>query len=321
MMVGTARSRQVGTGVVSMVLGVFTLSQSAYAGQERYRIYCRGGPSGLDVRYVAAGETKAPHLEFNMTKKGSVAGESGNLGPGECAFKDRAFRNDERQKFVVAVPAIGGIHFKATQATAGSEMTALVDEIGMSDASGTAPERQLLASAYDPKKTLVFELDEAKVAPDKWKATWVQDPTAPTPISIVGAPVNFSLVSACSEPCNPTLAPTAGTVFRGAQPSLEQFRYLRDVAGVRTIVDLKYWSLGTAKGKKLVDEANNDAGKPNLKFVSYSWNPLVTPGDSEIDKLLVILKTTKQTGKAAYVHCLLGRDRTGIIGRTPSRNQ
>jgi hypothetical protein len=129
-------------------------------------------------------------------------------------------------------------------------------------------------------------------------------------------PQNLYWVSPCADPCATSMdqpAKKGGTVYRGARPGQDAVRYLRDELGVRTIVDLEIMPYNTGPEDSHVATANKDPGAPEMNIVHYHMEAIFEPGDDDIDRILAVLKQAEEKQEAAYVHCALGRDRTGLI--------
>ncbi len=129
-------------------------------------------------------------------------------------------------------------------------------------------------------------------------------------------PQNLYRVSPCADPCPSSMAqPVArgGTVYRGARPGLDAIRYLRDELGVRTIIDLEVMPYNTHPEDGHVATANRDQGAPHMSIVHYHMEAVTPPHDDDINPLLAVLKKASAKNGAAYVHCALGRDRTGLV--------
>jgi protein tyrosine/serine phosphatase len=113
-------------------------------------------------------------------------------------------------------------------------------------------------------------------------------------------------VSPCPAPCTTTLeqpVPAGGTVYRSARPTTaEQLRYLHDKLGVDVIVNLEM----------IHSDETLDNGSSGIRFVRTIWDPLGSPDDAQIDDVISVLAKATP-GHAVLVHCLAGRDRTGLV--------
>jgi hypothetical protein len=135
-------------------------------------------------------------------------------------------------------------------------------------------------------------------------------------LSASAVPKNLYRVSPCADPCPTSMdqpAPKGGTVYRGARPGLDAMRMLRDDLGVRTIIDLEIMPYNTDPEDSHAAAANEDRGAPRMSIVHYHMEAILEPHDDDIDRLLAVLKNAEAKKEAAYVHCALGRDRTGLV--------
>ena len=127
-------------------------------------------------------------------------------------------------------------------------------------------------------------------------------------------PSNLGQLTACQNRSCGMQAPQWGaSVYRGAQPTEDGYRYLRDALNVQTVIDLRYMPYDISHQDHTLGEINQDPGAPKVVFVSYRWNPLTVPEDAKVDELLATLKAASANKKPAYVHCTKGRDRTGML--------
>jgi protein tyrosine phosphatase (PTP) superfamily phosphohydrolase (DUF442 family) len=92
-------------------------------------------------------------------------------------------------------------------------------------------------------------------------------------------------------------------VYRGAQPTLEGFRYLAKI-GVETVVDLREGG-ERASGEELL------VTSLGMKYVNVPMTGLTPPTKAEITRILVMLEDAK--AGAVFVHCMRGADRTGAV--------
>lgn len=184
--------------------------------------------------------------------------------------------------------------------------------------------RPVLSSRY-PMKRLLFSLCAAVVclsgcgssdAHESVQSTGGADEESDQALSASDVPVNLYKVSPCEDPCASSMeqpATRGGTVYRGARPGLGAIRTLRDDLGVRTIIDLEIMPYNTGPEDSHVATANEDPGAPRMNIVHYHMEAVLEPHDDDIDPLLAVLKDAEANHEAAYVHCALGRDRTGLV--------
>jgi len=114
------------------------------------------------------------------------------------------------------------------------------------------------------------------------------------------APRNFGQVSAEDG--------TFAGVYRGAQPHhCGEIAYLRQL-GVKTIVQLN--DAGSEADRREKDEAE----AAGIRVEAFDISPFAIGKKSscaDVDRILEIL--SDENNRPAYVHCKLGRDRTGYI--------
>jgi protein tyrosine phosphatase (PTP) superfamily phosphohydrolase (DUF442 family) len=91
-------------------------------------------------------------------------------------------------------------------------------------------------------------------------------------------------------------------VYRGAQPTEEGWEGLAKL-GVKTVIDL--CRLGEHSGAAEA-RAVEAAG---MRYVSVPMNGYVAPSQEQVAKVLELL----DSGEPVFVHCKLGRDRTGTV--------
>jgi tyrosine-protein phosphatase SIW14 len=92
------------------------------------------------------------------------------------------------------------------------------------------------------------------------------------------------------------------TLYRGAQPTEEGFRHLKEM-GVKTVVDFR----SHHSTKKLVEEAGMIPIEIPLRA---DWES-VPPVEQEIKAFFdVVLDAARQP---VYIHCAFGKDRTGTM--------
>jgi protein tyrosine/serine phosphatase len=119
----------------------------------------------------------------------------------------------------------------------------------------------------------------------------------------------------------PNLRAVSENLVRGGQPELEGLRLLKE-AGVRMVVNLRSTESGlvslfrrsSTKGqasdpeleweKKVVHELG-------MKFVQIPLDVFGRPEDEHFEEFLTLVTNPEQG--PAFVHCLHGRDRTGLM--------
>jgi Tyrosine phosphatase family len=92
-------------------------------------------------------------------------------------------------------------------------------------------------------------------------------------------------------------------VYSGSKPHNEaDFEYLRSI-GVRYILELHFLPFLTGPEKE-------KARRHKIEFVSVRMNASpVSPSEKHVNQALEIMKKYQPV----YVHCVLGRDRTGLV--------
>ena len=95
------------------------------------------------------------------------------------------------------------------------------------------------------------------------------------------------------------------TLYRGRRPSKYDFEPLKDL-GIKTIIDL-------STEPQDIDEGEY-ANKYGMKYVPIPINSAFeTPRDEQLQEFFNVIKDVKDKNEKAYVHCLMGRDRTGLM--------
>jgi hypothetical protein len=135
---------------------------------------------------------------------------------------------------------------------------------------------------------------------------------------------NINWVSPCPSktPCAKTTVQltslpeserAGGTVYRGSTLSLDNVTYLSTL-GIRKIIDLEVMPWHTGPEEKFVRQA--DASLPqdkSITLVKYALSPIWTPDDDKINDIMKEISTSVDAHQSVYVHCALGRDRTGMV--------
>lgn len=101
----------------------------------------------------------------------------------------------------------------------------------------------------------------------------------------------------------PNLLMLGTELWRGGQPQYEGFIELKD-KGIKTIVNLREEPSIITEERALVRELG-------MEFVSIPLRPFDIPDDRSVDQFLELMQDAKN--HSAFVHCLHGMDRTGII--------
>lgn len=93
-------------------------------------------------------------------------------------------------------------------------------------------------------------------------------------------------------------------IYRGSEPETEaDFAKLKKL-GVRTILDLR-------TGRKEIDREAALGRKFEMKVRSIPISMAAMPVDADIDHVLELLSDKHE--RPMFVHCKLGRDRTGLV--------
>jgi protein tyrosine/serine phosphatase len=104
------------------------------------------------------------------------------------------------------------------------------------------------------------------------------------------------------------------TLYRGARPSREGLRYLKETLGIRTIVDLEIADHIEASPQAIARERSEVAalGMEFRHEPISAFDPALSAAfDARIERVLTILRDPKQ--QPVYVHCRHGQDRTGLV--------
>lgn len=90
-------------------------------------------------------------------------------------------------------------------------------------------------------------------------------------------------------------------VYRGGRPDQAGVAQLAKL-GVRTIVDLE-------DDDEAIAAERGWAAAAGIAFISQPMNGLETPDDGQVNRTLAAI----DDGKPVFVHCMQGKDRTGLI--------
>jgi len=125
------------------------------------------------------------------------------------------------------------------------------------------------------------------------------DAEATTPTAVGAAETSVAALSMPRDdiPGLPNFARVSSTLYRGAQPTAEGFRRLREM-GVKTVVSLR----SMHSDRELLD----GTGMQYVRIHCEAWDP---DSDEYAEFLKVALAPANQP---VFVHCMQGVDRTGV---------
>jgi protein tyrosine phosphatase (PTP) superfamily phosphohydrolase (DUF442 family) len=92
-------------------------------------------------------------------------------------------------------------------------------------------------------------------------------------------------------------------VYRGAQPTVEGFRYLARI-GVKTVIDLREAGERAKAEERLIRESG-------MAYLNVPMTKLTPPTEAELLKILPVLENPSDG--PVFVHCRRGADRTGAV--------
>ena len=96
-------------------------------------------------------------------------------------------------------------------------------------------------------------------------------------------------------------------LYRGGQPSAEGLNSLVKL-GVKTVVDLR-----NGERKNGEREAVEKLG---MKYVQVPLNAFSPPTEDQVAKVLALLEPPASSDWPVFIHCMRGKDRTGVIVAT-----
>lgn len=111
--------------------------------------------------------------------------------------------------------------------------------------------------------------------------------------------VTFALVG---DPI-PNYREINANIFRGGRPTVEGLHTLKQ-QGIKSIINLE-----NVSGP--VDREREQAKRLGFGFMSSPMSWIVPPKDEQIDKILRVM--SNPNNQPVYIHCLHGRDRTGLV--------
>lgn len=93
-----------------------------------------------------------------------------------------------------------------------------------------------------------------------------------------------------------------GWIYRGARPTREGFKILKEELGINIVLNLTEQPDLTHLNMDLIQIAMRNP-----------WNPLMKPDKSKVKQALDFLHNESSNNKRVYVHCEYGSDRTGVV--------
>lgn len=109
-------------------------------------------------------------------------------------------------------------------------------------------------------------------------------------------------LSGTSEPDFVTIVDE--NLYRGRKPEKCELKQLKDM-GITTIVDFS-----TERGG--YNEAEG-AAENGIKYVALPFDMMDGPSDEQLQKFFDVTEKVKENNEKIYVHCMYGRDRTGLM--------
>lgn len=91
-------------------------------------------------------------------------------------------------------------------------------------------------------------------------------------------------------------------VYRGAQPTVDGFKYLANI-GVKTVLNLREADQRSKAEETIVTSVG-------MKYINVPMTGVEAPTDAQITRVLGLLEGN---GGAVFVHCKRGADRTGVV--------
>lgn len=122
--------------------------------------------------------------------------------------------------------------------------------------------------------------------------------------SLLAAPVALQPLLAADGPAD-RFHQVTPAIYRGAQPKMERFADLAAM-GIRTVINLRSTPEGVERERRVVEGLG-------MKFVNIPLRGYRSPSDEAIGKALAEMDEAVRTQAAAFVHCKLGKDRTGTV--------
>ena len=93
------------------------------------------------------------------------------------------------------------------------------------------------------------------------------------------------------------------SLYRGAQPTADGYRYLRSI-GIKLVIDLREYDQRSVAEEKQVTAAG-------MRYVNVPMSGLTPPTSEQINKVLDLMEDP--SAGPVFVHCKRGADRTGAV--------
>lgn len=93
-----------------------------------------------------------------------------------------------------------------------------------------------------------------------------------------------------------------GTLYRGAQPTLNSLAYLKSI-GIKSVVNLRL-------PEDILPGEPSSVEALDMRFVSLPMNGVVAPSAAEMNRMLDVIDALP---KPVFIHCQFGCDRTGTV--------
>ncbi len=120
-------------------------------------------------------------------------------------------------------------------------------------------------------------------------------PAGPGPAALARAPAERLEIAGVEN-----AARVAPGVYRGAQPTAEGFKNLKETLGVKTVVNLRHYH-----------DEHESAGELGLEVHELVLESSDAPSEEQVVKFLEIV--TDPARQPVYFHCMRGKDRTGTM--------
>lgn len=124
-------------------------------------------------------------------------------------------------------------------------------------------------------------------------------------IRVQTKPMSFDSVSFKSASTIARFSQVDETLYRGSRPEPNQMNELKEL-GISTIIDFST--------ERFRQAGYTEAEKAELLGINHIKIPFVDyPSDEDVNKFFDVIKCAKNNHEKVYIHCLEGRDRTGLF--------